>query len=40
MTIYVNPFWAGVAVGVLASVVLFIGLLIIAGTKNKDKKGS
>lgn len=40
MTIYVDPFWAGVTVGVLLSTALFVGLLIYIGTKDKNKKGS
>lgn len=40
MTIYIDPFWAGVTVGVLFSTMLFVGLLIFAGFRSKDKKGS
>ena len=39
MTIYVDPFWAGVAVGAFLSTALFIGLIICIGIKNNSKKG-
>ena len=39
MTIYIDPFWAGFTVGVLFSAIMFVGLLIYAGTRPKNKKG-
>jgi hypothetical protein len=40
MTIYIDPFWAGVAVGAMGAAALFIGLIVYIGIKNKGKKGS
>ena len=40
MTIYIDPFWAGFTVGVLFSTAVFVGLLIFAGIRSRDKKGS
>lgn len=39
MTIYIDPYWAGVTVGVLGTTALFVGLIIYIGIKNGKKKG-
>ena len=39
MTIYIDPYWAGVAIGALATAGLFIGLIICIGIKSGKKKG-
>ena len=40
MTIYIDPFWAGFTVGVLFSTMLFVGLIVYAGIRSRNKKGS
>lgn len=39
MTIYIDLYWAGVAVGALCTTALFIGLIIYFGIKSGKKKG-
>ena len=39
MTIYIDPCWAGFAVGTLFSTVCFVGLFIYIGIKYGKKKG-
>lgn len=38
MTIYIDPFWAGVVLGALGTTSLFIGLIICIGIKSGKKK--
>lgn len=40
MMIYIDPFWAGFALGVIGSVALSVGLIIYCGIKSSKKKGS
>lgn len=39
MTIYIDPFWAGVVLGALGTTGFFICLIIYFGIKSGKKKG-